>query len=1006
MNIELIITQIHNDLVTNMPSTRSNEFNEIIGEYPEYEVRLGKSNEQTFNANIGKNEWLKIFQNLTSNHHNFEKVVICDYIQQNYKKRYQKNIIRYSSEHAKIAEKDINIINNYNGIFKEFEANVCQINTLLKSRIPLNNNLLPYQKFYQKKRINMFTIDNIRYNYNIETYFKYLPNFYATSTNIRYKHRYSVKLNEYIQLEMSIVRAINDYNDSQMNDSDHCLSNKNEYIIELELIDYDANKHNIIMEKWKKAIENIYSIYFNLTHFLLHQRVIHSKTIKKNNLIFLKEHAYTVTDKADGTRALLIFLKDKVLLQNPINGQIEEHFVNKTTLKSTIIDGEYFKESKKFLAFDILCLDIQSKDALKLAKKNTYAYNSINDVRNSNLLHRINHLLSIEKILQSVDNLSISIKKYYNLSMDAKPSLIYEKAYEIWQKKDSLYPYSIDGLIFAPIDQNYIFCQQKLPIFKWKPIITIDVCIYYDFDTDFTYFYHYNSNNSKFGQNGNETAPWFTTNILLARQMNEAKMGKYIKIDDNKLKYYLGACGKPLNDGKLLKNYQDIVEYGYDYEAKIWHFVALRNENKHRPNNYYTIKNNIEAILNPITIENIQKMSQNEYSYDYINTYIHDDKMSIDKINDANDNVPDTNPNDVKSIENAHNDASNHRKTWRLFNNFVKRQLFKKNINITINNDKNDSNSYDNVHGNDQSFISNYGPNNYNCDATNRLKKPINVHNDHQNVYVWKRKSNHSTNSANHYHLELGCGSLGDLWKFIQCKYKNVLAIDVSRSALNEAKNRLIGSNMFINVNDYWIHQNGLKITLMCADMTLPFKENQQIQEYVQKIPNKAFDSISCMFSLHYALGIPSTADSKIWIENIKKTNQFTSNIDILLKQKGIFFGTYMNSDRVKNDEEVFEMEGHLLFKVEKNKPKDTQNVYKQKILPTFEIFNETWGNNVHMTEPCMNEKVIKNLTNALKLTQIQLESFSTYLAYFKDKLTFIELKLCSLNDVFMYQKP
>ena len=111
------------------------------------------------------------------------------------------------------------------------------------------------------------------------------------------------------------------------------------------------------------------------------------------------------------------------------------------------------------------------------------------------------------------------------------------------------------------------------------------------------------------------------------------------------------------------------------------------------------------------------------------------------------------------------------------------------------------------------------------------------------------------------------------------------------------------------------------------------------------------------------------------------------------------------NSNRVKNDDEIFKMNGHLLFKIEKNKPKNTQNIHEKKILPTLEIFNETWGNNVHMTEPCINEKVIQNLTNTLQLTQIQLESFSTYLPYFKDKLTPIELKLCSLNDVFMYQK-
>ena len=896
--------------------------------------------------------------------------------------------------------------------------------------------------------------------------------------------------------------------------------------------------------------------------------------------------------------------------------------------------------------------------------------------------------------LKSIKSIEFRIKSYYNLYADNNAS-IYGKAYDIWQNKHKM-DYNIDGIIFTPIEQNYVSCMQILPTFKWKPMHTIDVRVEYIQALDFTFFHHcsenvnsndwsdmpYNSNNNHQNNNNNNNTNnngsnrsnhinhinhtsnkikhlrWCTIDPVLCKEMNDAKMGMYRNVN-NKLTFFLGKFGKPfsencnsssssihinndkmhesiynshqintnsnkkniythhsnnnnnaINNINVIKNKYDIVEYGYDLQTKQWTFIKLRTTTKNKPNGYKTIQQNILATLHPITIDDIKDFINKDYNYDYVKTYCAPHKNS---------------PHNGALSSNEKVWLYN-RKTWRHFNNYVKKQLLKQAMDITImmNNDKNRHkeskiNVYENEKEmNNETDIDEYypvlnnhithntiplqnvgncvnsadhtdhtidcnvtciadhnGSNNNNNIATtiesmnkmNKNNNQINHNNDemnhnqsqmnhnnnqmNHNTYQMNHNQsqmNHNNNQINHnqsqmnrndnqmnhfstsittsntahqphYHLDLGCGPLGDLWKYIQCNYQNVLAVDLSAKSIEEATNRIILCNQFIKVNDTFVHKNGLKITLIQADMSSPLYLNKSFRKYIDTLPNTfaGFDSISCMFSLHYAIAT-QCKNTNIFIEDTNKLNGFCHNIEHLLKNNGIFLGTFMNGNKIKSNKTVFKENNNIIFKIERlvNKKDDMELIKMKKtnisikstfnksqisvdkllkesemnsniapneshiqpnkskisscipqtstdiasneshiaqissniapnelhiaqilpntapneshiaqILPntaqisssispeimqptalkSLKIYNETWGNDVCMTEPEINDTFIKKLMKHIKLKKIIQHSFDEYLNEFYMELTPIQQKLVSINDVFMYQK-
>ena len=1227
-----------NALSTNILSVSSNNTT------AEFEVRFGKSNSQKFNPILCKNTWKQIFRNIMTDNSNIKKTYIFDYIYGNYNNKSPKLIEQFKSCSKTQHYQNTNAY--LDDIFEQYKE------TTNTNYYYVN---LAKKQYYSKQTNNMFTIDNIRYNYNNETYFKSKSKFYEQIKYDglylkmkRFKHRYSKKLNKYIRLDMTIIDV---YNVTSHNNS--IKQNTVEYMVELEMIHYNSKEHHLIINAWKNAIKRIYDSYFNLTHYLLHQAIIHPKTITNRDLAFIKEHRYTFTNKADGARMLLIFLNNQILLQNPVNQQTKSHIKNTTNINYTIIDGEYFSDTKQFLAFDLLFLgnahnhtnkptyvqkhtdntnNVQNHTNNTIYNTNNtnnvqnhtnnpiyntnYVQNHTNnpiynpdlfiDVRQYNLTQRIQYLTTLKEELKLIKTIDVGIKKYYNLPLGANNNDklgnnidIFAESYKIWQNRDKLFKYSVDGLVFTPIEQRYIPTIQKLPTFKWKATNTIDVRVEYNETLDFTFFHHSTANaysndwgtasigstdinNATNGETNNnymttdkiKYLKWYTTDKLLSKEMNQAKMGIYKSI--NKCtSFFLGKFGKPHiniddnthnnnaanntnndslcntnnthnNESIIIKNKNDIVEYCYDYEHKQWKFIKIRTNTRNKPNGYKTIKQNICAILHPITIENIKNFNNiNEHNYDYITTYsipkssyfMHNRKLwrnfnnyvkkrllgkTMQIIMNSTYNKFTNNNKYTKFANNRYTRINNNNKYTEFANNNNKYTEFANNNNKYTefaNNNNNNSNSIsdsNNISNYDSNSINNHftsnninnGPNNNNTITTNHIieyNRTNNSHNPPKNNNIHNTENLHSNNNIDniqhnihystaaphnneYYHLDVGCGKLGDLWKYIGLNYQNVLAIDISAKSIEEAQNRIISTGLFIKVGNTWQHQNGLKITLIRADMSLPLINNELFCAYINTLPKDwpGFNSISCMFSLHYIIGTVSKnrKNEEIWFKNTQKLNQFCTNIKLLLKPNGVFLGTYMNGNKIKTNNIIFQDKNTVLFRIERLVPKNTQNtdiitniqditqnnnqitdttqnndeitdttqnnnqitdndeikqttqnnnkiknndeitnttqnndeitnimnnndeINKNIQIPSFKIFNETWGTNVSMTEPEINDIFIQNLMKMMQLTKIEQNSFEHY---FNDKLlnkmTKTEQKLCALNDTFIYQK-
>lgn len=162
------------------------------------------------------------------------------------------------------------------------------------------------------------------------------------------------------------------------------------------------------------------------------------QTLTKNDFSrrVLSKIPYAVTDKADGERYLLLIGRNGSIsyISRKMDIVLTQRTVN-TKYSNTLVDGELVGD--KFYCFDILFI-------------------SGRDVRKNSLKERLNKLNDI------VSQVGIYIKKFYFND-------IYKNSSEIWKTKGK-FPYSLDGLIYTPINEEYY----NRKIYKWKENNTID----------------------------------------------------------------------------------------------------------------------------------------------------------------------------------------------------------------------------------------------------------------------------------------------------------------------------------------------------------------------------------------------------------------------------------------------------------------------------------------------------------------------------------------------------
>jgi hypothetical protein len=263
----------------------------------------------------------------------------------------------------------------------------------------------------------------------------------------------------------------------------------NEYLSKI------IGKHNGTAELIKDLMRSPNKIFFAYNPVTLELQNINTDDIIQNDNVLSEDANYAVTEKADGERNILFVAdNEKVYLINNRFSIIDTGFTS--TKVNTLIDGELIRKDKSGNDYNVfMCFDMYydtGKDVRKLPfisqpyKKSGDRYN----------LLRIN-VESLE--LKGESTFKVDVKKFYTRNRDVKKRAILSdmnllqvaKDY-IWNNRNVLFTYNIDGLIFQPtklgvgaIYQNeeikYRFGGSWNKVYKWKPPEenTIDMLIEY-----------------------------------------------------------------------------------------------------------------------------------------------------------------------------------------------------------------------------------------------------------------------------------------------------------------------------------------------------------------------------------------------------------------------------------------------------------------------------------------------------------------------------------------------
>jgi len=224
------------------------------------------------------------------------------------------------------------------------------------------------------------------------------------------------------------------------------------------------------------------------------------QTLEIQHVTEILPNKYSVTDKADGDRFHLMIIFGKVyLISQNLNVKYTGIEIDKE-YNGTILDGEYIYNTEYnrhiFLAFDILkyknndvrniellekrheyiddivenCFIFKKQKGIKLDKLNDLKIDKIIKYHKENIIKYLNGLNSDIPIETKYP---LVRKKYFIYANGIQDNEIYKYASIMWDtytNKTIKYPYQLDGLIFSPLNQEYITKtrESKYTDYKWK----------------------------------------------------------------------------------------------------------------------------------------------------------------------------------------------------------------------------------------------------------------------------------------------------------------------------------------------------------------------------------------------------------------------------------------------------------------------------------------------------------------------------------------------------------
>jgi len=934
----------------------TSEFNENFDEDYELEVRFGFFKKNHFYPNINRHAFATIYEN---NNKKKDFSFIIDTIYKNFDGLLDNNNnqIMKRTIYSGINIKKIlgNIYENINTLNKEElyeignKVNKKQIKTS-SNNIFLSKNKKTTNDLANHIRLTFATekqhsLKNLMDNYvkSVSNNNKGLVLFAESLNNIeiqRIKFRCSWIEYDIWRIDSTITITVDHSNDLS-------LSLTFEFEIEFDLDSYTKMKNKPTNEEIISGINKLIIQYktnidcnsnISLDDLLETDISNQPVTLEREKLNFLKNSPYTVTDKADGTRKYLYINNNGIIyFIHPKTFEKEKIYEDDTLeIKNSVIDGEYLENQKLFLGFDALFLNGK-------------------DCRDKNLPNRLKCveqvILGLKKTLSKI--MELRLKKFYYKN-------IFKESKRIWDNRDKLFEYNLDGLIFTPVNSAYI---SSIPILKWKERHSIDVRVFYNSRNGFTEF-HAKGFPQKKNINGNIKIMnawkryhgedlykhWIKVNEISYKDIN--------LVNDNGL---LGIYGRI----RGIQNMEDIVEFEYDYDEKEWIFLRIRDD-KDKANARLTILSVLKAVEENITINEITELVYEESVYENI---CKNNCKNVDIIGLQYDSV-------------SNKGSTDKRMNWRFFQNFVKRKLFN--------------------------------------ESSLKIRK--------------NRK----------YLFDIGSGRGGDLNKWLESGYTDILAIDPSGREIygknySEGFSGLverIEQKGFIKMDDgSYIgnyENNEINITPVWGDATKNIKtgsagynnfEKSKLLNFQSNAKSEkwqGFDTISIMFVIHYMFATEKKGKK---ILDKKRFETFMTNvINTINPKKGLFIGTYLNGNHImkqksvdspcfiQRDENNNPFYG-IFLKDGKNNVTGEEDNYEdfwKKNPKMIDIKQSIWGWNNPISEIMLFEKNLDIVLQNFNFFSVKKNSnfekfYNSYLKTTNKSLTISEKNIAFLNNTFMY---
>jgi len=737
----------------------------------------------------------------------------------------------------------------------------------LKELININRDNILNISFRLKQRITLYVVGDE----NSESFVKIDLTITNTTKNI---NKIETSIPRY---ELEIECGMN----KTKNKKDIDLLNKMIYESMILLRILQQGNHIITTATSEKVISEYARILSLTKENLTSLDARQSFSLEIQHLTEILPNKYAVTDKADGDRHVLVIVDNHAYFIST-NLVVKDTGIdvpaNMSEYNDTILDGELIFLPKKnrhiFMIFDCLFsgktdvrkmikimdrLDFADKvvaDCFVLKKQKNYEFVDytpnkkefdLNDIVKFHeeqigiYMKALNDAIDIEKQFPLIR------RKYFIDALGAKSWEIFAYATMMYQQytenKTVNCPYLLDGLVFQPLEQEYITSvrDSKYLEYKWKPPQknSVDFFIQFEKDKDSNKILTvYDNSVDEYVKN----KPYRICNLYVG-QKDKAGKGEqptlFRKDEELYLAYLFLENGNVRDlEGNILQD-NTVVEFYYNNDPTVdekFRWVAIRTRNdktesvrryRRKYGNYIDVANKVwRSIINPIVVADFEELSKGDIAYEKKMTNLRS-KISHELIVSA-------------AKENAYYQLkTNLAKPMRQFHNWIKSII-----------------------------IYTY------CHPMYEHEKSLSI-------------------------LDIACGRGGDLMKFYYAKCAFYVGLDVDKeglvSAVDGAESRYAQMRK--------THPNFPEMSFIQADAgaLLTYEDQNRVFGGMsgnnQKLLNKffssdqdkkvKFDRINCQFAMHY------------FLKNDETWRNFKANLNNHLKNGGYFLITVFDAERI-----------------------------------------------------------------------------------------------------------